>query len=473
MDSVQFALATGKFDVALHQPHPPGYFLYVMMGKFFLLFTNDENTAFVAISIISSALAVIAVYTVASELYNEGTGLAAAAIATTSPLFWLHGEVALSYMPEALMSAFFAYICLRMLKGESGLYWAAAVTLAIAGGVRQNTMVFLFPLWIYSMRRLGLARVVTSMLLFSLTLALWFVPMTYITGGYARYIEALKAQWQSVGGHGINLKWIGSNGYYMSVFLFWGLGVSIVLPAAAAYFRIRKHLKWPETETIMFLSFWLLPAILFHLIIFTTSIAPGYSLIYMVGFFVVAGRALTAIPDALQCTTPAVARRLKIVGLSLVMAVNALIFLADENVMGLKIIKAHDNLVSKYIDAVRRDFSPADTEIIGSDRFFFGYRYAMYYLPEFRAHDTKVLSGPGGPHILWGTGRMTSMAKGISFQPGTRRFIDFVNYNKSEMSGMPPGARFISLPDDHILVYYESIGSLHGVKRIASLLGKG
>ena len=76
MDSVQFALATGKFDVALHQPHPPGYFLYVMMGRFFLSFTGDENTAFVAISIIFSSLAVIAVYMLASELYTVETGFA-------------------------------------------------------------------------------------------------------------------------------------------------------------------------------------------------------------------------------------------------------------------------------------------------------------------------------------------------------------------------------------------------------------
>lgn len=473
MDSVQFALATGKFDVALHQPHPPGYFLYVMMGRFFLLFTKDENTAFVAISMISSSLAVIAVYKLAVELYNEETGLAAAAIAMTSPLFWLHGEVALSYMPEALMSALFAFICLRMLKGESGLYWAAAVTLAIAGGIRQNTMVFLFPLWIYSMRRFGLARVAASLLLFSLTLALWFVPMIYITGGYTRYKEALNAHWQSVGGHGIDLKWIRSNGYYMSVFLFWGLGVSIALPAAAAYFKIRKLLKWPETETIMFLVFWLLPAALFHLIIFTSPNVPGHSLIYMVGFFVVTGRALTAIPEALPHITPAVASRLKVIALSFVMAVNALIFLADENVMGLKMIKDHDRLVSNYIDAVRRNFSPADTEIIGSNRYYLNFRHAMYYLPEYRVHDTNIITAPGDPHLFRGEGRATEVEKELTFLPGTRHFVDFVNYSRADLPGLPEKAKVIGLPGGNILVYYDDVAVLEKVGRVAPLLGKG
>ena len=32
-DAVQFALALTEFDVAKHQPHPPGYLLYVGLGR--------------------------------------------------------------------------------------------------------------------------------------------------------------------------------------------------------------------------------------------------------------------------------------------------------------------------------------------------------------------------------------------------------------------------------------------------------
>src|SRR5690242_20454093 len=31
-DAVQFALALREFDIAKHQPHPPGYLLYVALG---------------------------------------------------------------------------------------------------------------------------------------------------------------------------------------------------------------------------------------------------------------------------------------------------------------------------------------------------------------------------------------------------------------------------------------------------------
>jgi hypothetical protein len=33
MDSVNFALALDQYSIPVHQPHPPGYFLYVMLGR--------------------------------------------------------------------------------------------------------------------------------------------------------------------------------------------------------------------------------------------------------------------------------------------------------------------------------------------------------------------------------------------------------------------------------------------------------
>ena len=45
-DAVQFALATRSFDIARHQPHPPGYILYVGWGRLLTWLTGDPNFAF-------------------------------------------------------------------------------------------------------------------------------------------------------------------------------------------------------------------------------------------------------------------------------------------------------------------------------------------------------------------------------------------------------------------------------------------
>jgi hypothetical protein len=52
IDSVNFALALDRFDPTAHQPHPPGYFLYVCLARFIRLIFRDANTSLVAISII-------------------------------------------------------------------------------------------------------------------------------------------------------------------------------------------------------------------------------------------------------------------------------------------------------------------------------------------------------------------------------------------------------------------------------------
>jgi len=42
-DAVQFALALREFDVAKHQPHPPGYLLYVGLGRLFNASLGDPT----------------------------------------------------------------------------------------------------------------------------------------------------------------------------------------------------------------------------------------------------------------------------------------------------------------------------------------------------------------------------------------------------------------------------------------------
>ena len=46
-DAVQFALALHEYDVVKHQPHPPGYILYVALGRLVHGWTGDAAAAYV------------------------------------------------------------------------------------------------------------------------------------------------------------------------------------------------------------------------------------------------------------------------------------------------------------------------------------------------------------------------------------------------------------------------------------------
>jgi hypothetical protein len=195
MDSVQYALALEQYDITVHQPHPPGYFLYVMLGRLLNLFIQDANITFIVISILFSGLTVVAVYYLGKEIFDKKIGIIAAAIAMTSPNLWFHGEVALTNTIEAFFSALVALFCWRIYKGKHKYVWLSVVALAVAGGIRQNTMIFLLPLWLFSVKGVPVRKTVSLLGLLIVCCLLWFIPMVYMTGGWSSYQEAFRELW--------------------------------------------------------------------------------------------------------------------------------------------------------------------------------------------------------------------------------------------------------------------------------------
>src|ERR1700687_5378335 len=57
LDSINFALGLRHFDVARHQPPPPGYPLYIALGKAAHAVVPSEARALSLIGIVSGALA--------------------------------------------------------------------------------------------------------------------------------------------------------------------------------------------------------------------------------------------------------------------------------------------------------------------------------------------------------------------------------------------------------------------------------
>ena len=119
IDSVNFALGLKRFDTTVHQPHPPGYFLYICLGRLASLFFHDANSALVAISILFSCAAVAMIFLLADSWFGRGAARFAGLIFLFSPLAWFHGIVALTYIVEAFFSALIGYFCWRADRGDS------------------------------------------------------------------------------------------------------------------------------------------------------------------------------------------------------------------------------------------------------------------------------------------------------------------------------------------------------------------
>src|SRR3954467_1920439 len=106
IDSINFALGLHHFDPALHQPHPPGYPVFIALGRLALAvihalssglsYVRADALALAVWSAIGGALAIVyAGYLFAECTRDEArrTSVAfwGAAVMAVTPLFWLTG----------------------------------------------------------------------------------------------------------------------------------------------------------------------------------------------------------------------------------------------------------------------------------------------------------------------------------------------------------------------------------------------
>src|SRR5690349_19472887 len=59
-DEFLFAEGVKHFDPSLYHPHPPGYPLYILLGKVFNAFTNDPWRALLIIAILAAPIGFVA-----------------------------------------------------------------------------------------------------------------------------------------------------------------------------------------------------------------------------------------------------------------------------------------------------------------------------------------------------------------------------------------------------------------------------
>ncbi len=298
-DSVNFALAMEQFDVRLHQPHPPGTFvIYIALGRLLDVFFNDPNTSLVWLSVILSGLGAAAMFLLANELFGPTVGLTTGLLVLVSPLIWFHGEVALSYMLEFFWIPLIVF-SIYMMKTKS--WWAilvSALLIGMAGGVRPNTPVFIFPLWALGvfLHRYSLKRIFVSLIVMGVGVLIWAVPMVALSGGIQEYYEVM-LWWQDQHTEESASIWgLIENVTRFAMYLFYTLGPGLILLAAAAWRKRREILisvksDW-RAQTIVA---WLLPGTAYLTIIHLRQ--PGHTFTIQPAFILLTALALVTLVD--------------------------------------------------------------------------------------------------------------------------------------------------------------------------------
>ncbi len=493
-DAVQFALALREFDVAKHQPHPPGYLLYVALGRLLNASLGDPNMAYVTLAMLFSAATTFMVYWLARALYDRVTAAAAAALLAVSPLFWFYGSVGLTYAGEAFGAVLVAWFTWGALRGDTRQLYAGALALGLVGGIRQSVLVLLFPLWLAcainsalvsrrptaaaqleqrGIRRLG--RIGRGLLVMGGAVLTWLLPMLWLTGGLGAYLRASSQLYGSVvlptsvlgGSLDVTL----AQARYVLASVVIGLG-PLALAAAALPLYLRRA-GWGRPE--WFLAVWVAPPAAFYTLVHFGQ--AGYVLTFLPALVILLSRVLVEAvaagserlrrPNWRWGLTAAALVPLCLVSTGFFVSArpvprefnnrtgDAWLWRAKDEahdwIMSrtAAALREHEAVIRTYVDTIRAVYDPSDTALVtelGNRRSYPWLRHAMFYMPEYAIYQLQVGEPPRGFYAPQSSATMIlTPSATIEVPRRVRQLVWFVDHWDPE-EPRPPGLLEVQLP---------------------------
>lgn len=200
-DAVQLALGMDDFNIEKHQPHPPGYFLYIYFAKFINIFLKNPNLAMIIENIILSIIALIIFYLIAKKIFkNEFLGFLASFIFITNPFIWFHSEFPNVYIIDLCFSLIYFYLSYLIIIKNKSILWLFSILLALGVGFRQSLIIFFLPLYLYAcffdfkFNRAKIKKIFFNIIVFSFIFMCWFIPNSIVVGDFIRLLEISKNQ---------------------------------------------------------------------------------------------------------------------------------------------------------------------------------------------------------------------------------------------------------------------------------------
>jgi 4-amino-4-deoxy-L-arabinose transferase-like glycosyltransferase len=159
--------------------HPPGFIGFCTLGRLAYYVAGNVALAFAIVNILCTGAATALTFLVGRTMFDRRAGVIAAILYATSLDASYFSTLALSYAAEgafATGAALTGWIAVQ----RRSFRWVVFHTIvyAIGGSVRQTTLTFLFPLWIFIVWRAAprwWQRIVAAIVLV-LTVSIWSIP---------------------------------------------------------------------------------------------------------------------------------------------------------------------------------------------------------------------------------------------------------------------------------------------------------
>ena len=286
VDSINFALGVRDFDVARHQPHPPGYPVFIALAKgstATLRAIGIDGSAARGLAIwsaIGGALALPALLLFLRRIERrERLSLWTVVLVAACPLYWFT-----ALRPLSDMLGFAAVMwTLALAAGEPSAraLFASALLAGLAVGIRSQTAVLTVPFLAYvTLRRRSPAVFAGAAAAFAAGGLAWGIPLLVASGGLTSYLHALTFQ-AGADFEGVVMLWTHhTKGDILNAFLDtfvwpWDWRGGLVVVVLAVIGTARVALRSARAAITVGVAF--VPYALFHLL-FQETVTTRYAL---------------------------------------------------------------------------------------------------------------------------------------------------------------------------------------------------
>lgn len=206
IDSINFALGVRDFDVARHQPHPPGYPVFIAAAKLTTAVfraagvSAPEVRGLAVWSALAGAALIPLLFAFFRALADDRRAWWATVVVVCAPLFWFTALRPLSDVMGLAFAVAAQALLVSVIVGRaaSGALVAGAFVSALAIGVRSQTFVLTLPLLAWALvlpgSSISVRQRITALGAAVAGGLLWVIPLMAASGGLSEYMTALGSQ---------------------------------------------------------------------------------------------------------------------------------------------------------------------------------------------------------------------------------------------------------------------------------------
>ncbi len=145
-DETLFAKGVVEFDLAAHFPHPPGFPLWILLGRLILPFVSEPLVGLQILSALFSVLSLWPLAALGRRVAHPSVATASALVVLFAPGVWLHAGRGFSSTPAAFFALWAAALAVWGLEGRRATWFSLLLTAAFL--IRPILLVPIGLLWL-------------------------------------------------------------------------------------------------------------------------------------------------------------------------------------------------------------------------------------------------------------------------------------------------------------------------------------